>query len=233
MIIIMISGLAFAEDVPEGQECCVCAQDEAAFEQMLTEACQNGYNEQGIENPTEEQMNACITQVKVQTLENCPEQTIRAVEGDRDSDGVPDEEDNCPNIPNPLQAETDPKVKFDNKCRFIDNGDGTIADFQTDLEWLKDANSGGQMSWREANAYCERLGIAGGGWRLPSALDFELFSPPSGHPFMNVQEEAYWTMNVGSEVFGINFYIVCEVHGRCQPNLINSNYYVWPVRDMH
>jgi hypothetical protein len=244
MIIMMISGLAFAEDVPEGQECCACAQDEAAFDAMVAEACQNGYSDKGIENPTEEQMTECITQTKAQILENCREEGTRVATSDTDGDGVPDNQDNCPNIPNPLQVRTDPDVRFTGDfpemCRFIDNADGTVTDYKNRLIWLKDAGSEEKMAKNEAEAYCEGLRIAGGGWRLPSEQNFQQFDLPSGHPFINVQAEAYWMIDTewtGSARFRRSTDLACEVNGRCRTiDTLHSGgddiYYVWPVRDM-
>ena len=179
-------------------------------------------------------MNACITRVKAQILENCQEEGTRkaAVEGDRDGDGVPDDQDNCPNVPNPQQAETDPNVTFNGECRFIDNGDGTVADFRSRLVWLKDAGGAGEMTWDEANDYCEGLSIAGGRWRLPTENHFQtLFPLPSGHPFMNVQGEAYWTEDMDwteRSFMPIELRVVCEVSGGCWVS--DDLYYdVWPV----
>jgi hypothetical protein len=237
IIVMLLSGLAFAEDVPEGQECCACAQDEAAFEQMLTEACQNGYNEQGIENPTAEQMNACITRTKAQILENCPEQTTRAVEGDRDGDGVPDQEDNCPNVPNPHQMRTDPNVQVGGRCRFIDNSDGTITDSQSGLDWLQDAYSGGRMTWDEANEYCDRLWVAGGGWWLPEKSTLqELLPLPQGHPFIGDAYGEYWSSTEGTFWPAIPHIFACngstgECEERFSGGFLAGEFYAWPVRN--
>jgi hypothetical protein len=245
MIIMIISGLAFAEDVPEGQECCACAQDEAAFDQMLTEACQNGYSEQGVENPTEEQMTGCITRTKAQILENCPEQTTRTATSDSDSDGVPDEEDNCPNVPNPLQAETDPNVKFNGEfpdmCRFIDNTDGSVTDYKNRLVWLKEL-SRERMKKDEAENYCSTLSIAGGGWRLPEKSEFrELVRGGaevlSETPFIYIDRsfQSYWTSTVVYNFMSRPRAVACDTNGQCyERDYLGSNpvSYVWPVRDM-
>jgi hypothetical protein len=140
-------------DLRENQECCECARNETAFDGMVVEACRGRYKNAETEGPTEIQLNDCITKLKAQVLENC----------DRDLDGVSDAQDNCPNVPNPRQAVTDPIVKrFDGKCQFIDNGDGTVTEHHKGLLWLKDTNSGGEMTWDEANAFCRELQLAGG-----------------------------------------------------------------------
>jgi hypothetical protein len=54
----------------------------------------------------------------------------------------------------------------------IDNGNGTITDTTTNLMWLQDANSGGLMSWNEANTWATNLDYAGyDDWRLPTVID--------------------------------------------------------------
>ncbi|MCM8774064.1 MAG: DUF1566 domain-containing protein [Candidatus Omnitrophica bacterium] len=53
------------------------------------------------------------------------------------------------------------------KCRFVDNGDGTITDLTTSLMWQKEENE--RMDWYSAIAYCKSLRLAGySDWRLPN-----------------------------------------------------------------
>lgn len=44
---------------------------------------------------------------------------------DRDNDGIPDDEDNCPDVPNPLQRDTDGDGVGDvcDNCKFVPNPD--------------------------------------------------------------------------------------------------------------
>ena len=55
--------------------------------------------------------------------------------------------------------------------RFIDNGDGTVTDRETNLIWQKDS-AAERMTWPEAQRYVEKLNEAGfaghNDWRLPS-----------------------------------------------------------------
>jgi len=49
---------------------------------------------------------------------------------------------------------------------FVDNGDGTATDKQAGLMWTRTDN-GGDIDWKQANAYCENLSLAGfEDWRL-------------------------------------------------------------------
>ena len=106
--------------------------------------------------------------------------------------------------------------------RFTDNGDGTVLDNLTGLEWLKDANciatrysavsATGTQTWQQALDFVK--GINDGtysdcsagktDWRLPnrnelrSLTDMSQSSPPlpNGHPFENVQSASnsyYWS----------------------------------------
>lgn len=50
---------------------------------------------------------------------------------------------------------------------FIDQGDGTILDTTTNLEWEKNANHG-PFNWAQAVNYANTLALAGGGWHLPT-----------------------------------------------------------------
>ncbi|NIR16418.1 MAG: DUF1566 domain-containing protein, partial [Desulfobacterales bacterium] len=55
--------------------------------------------------------------------------------------------------------------------RFIDNGDGTVTDRETNLIWQKDT-APERITWPEAEQYIQQLnedGFAGhNDWRLPS-----------------------------------------------------------------
>jgi hypothetical protein len=242
MIVMMLSGLAFAEDVPapprpsaverspnqeltvpESQECCWCAQNETAFDDMVAEACRTRYQNAGVDVPTEAQLNDCIAKLKEDVLKSCPKV-------DWDGDGILDYLDNCPEVPNPQQAQTDPNIKVNGKCRFINNGDGTVTDVPNRRVWLKNANPAGRrMTWVEANEYCQGLNIAGGGWRLPEDDEFgQLITEGElqpGHPFTNIQSSRYWT-----SVEGSFFHVTRRIElPASDGSPIRS--YVWPVRN--
>jgi len=55
---------------------------------------------------------------------------------------------------------------------FVDNGDGTITDGSTGLNWMQ--GDGGPFNWADALAYCENLSLAGADdWRLPDAKELQ------------------------------------------------------------
>ena len=99
--------------------------------------------------------------------------------------------------------------------RFTDNGDGTVTDNLTGLDWLKDANCPGAKTWQQALDWVATFNggspactdyVAGTftDWRLPnvkelaSLIDYGRLFPalPSPNPFVNVQsafESFYWS----------------------------------------
>ena len=50
-------------------------------------------------------------------------------------------------------------------------GDGTVKDNWTGLTWQQTPDDGGGMAWTAAGPHCTALGLAGGGWRLPSVKE--------------------------------------------------------------
>lgn len=106
----------------------------------------------------------------------------------------------------------------------VDMGDETIYDTDTQLSWLKNANTAGTtMTWANAVTWAANLNNAGGfagltGWRLPNAdvpcdLNYNCTNSEMGHlyytelgnvaggpltntgPFTNLQSASYWTGN--------------------------------------
>jgi hypothetical protein len=92
--------------------------------------------------------------------------------------------------------------------RFVDNGDGTVTDTCTGLEWQQDTadvNGDGDstvedfLPWCGALAYCEDLNFAGhDDWRLPnirelqSIVDFGRFAPAID-PVFGAFSDYYWS----------------------------------------
>jgi hypothetical protein len=134
--------------------------------------------------------------------------------------------------------------------RFTDHGDGTVTDNLTGLMWLKDANCFENMAWQAALDKVSDLNADPGGyscggytagytdWRLPnrkelrSLTDFSETNPalPSGHPFLNVQSDEYWssTSCVESPVEALRVGMDDGSVGRSRKT--ERDYYVWPVR---
>ena len=82
---------------------------------------------------------------------------------------------------------------------FVDNGDGTVTDHNTNLMWQQGENGG--MNWESALTCCEDLYLADfNDWRLPNVKELEsitdesLYSPAidAGY-FPDVQGPQYWT----------------------------------------
>jgi hypothetical protein len=122
--------------------------------------------------------------------------------------------------------------------RFIDNGDSTVTDNLTGLEWTKDANSGGSLTWQAALDYVRTLNTGGhSDWRLPnrkelhSLVDYARHSPalPQSHPFTNVQSFDYWS-STSYALYSYYAWLVNLIGGFFNSNDKTVFFYVWPVR---
>jgi hypothetical protein len=91
-------------------------------------------------------------------------------------------------------------------AHYTNNGDGTITDNATGLEWVADptaAGVGGTYSWADAITACEGLTYAGhSDWRLPnvkelqSIVDFSRVGPAIDTTYFTSESEesyAYWS----------------------------------------
>jgi hypothetical protein len=68
---------------------------------------------------------------------------------------------------------------------FKNNGDGTVIDSASGLQWMQ-ADSGAGKNWQEALAYCENLSLAGhDDWRLPNAKELHSIVDYSNAPDTN------------------------------------------------
>jgi hypothetical protein len=53
--------------------------------------------------------------------------------------------------------------------RFVDNGDGTITDMQTQLVWAQSDSGSTTMNWSPARKFCESFNLGGySDWRMPT-----------------------------------------------------------------
>lgn len=99
---------------------------------------------------------------------------------------------------------------------FIDNGNGTITDVNTELMWQQTPPIEG-MTWAEAKEYCENLECGGySDWRLPTLKElFSISDFSEGWPYLDTtyfklsngivsKDEQYWADNkyVGETVEG-------------------------------
>jgi hypothetical protein len=88
-------------------------------------------------------------------------------------------------------------------AHYTNNGDGTITDNATGLEWVADptaAGVGGTYSWADAITACEDLTYAGhSDWRLPnvkelqSIVDFSRVAPAIDTTYFTSESGNYWS----------------------------------------
>ncbi len=114
-----------------------------------------------------------------------------------------------PSNPNPTTDVSELTQNWDKKLpsasRFTSLsafGDAAVRDDETGLVWEKTLETN-EMSWTNARAACVDKNLSGRkGWRLPSIfdlaslIDFSIREGPTlplGHPFTNVQMDAYWS----------------------------------------
>ena len=78
--------------------------------------------------------------------------------------------------------------------QFVDNGDGTVTDKLTGLEWTKDANTAGTgKTWQQALDFVKTLNTGGHrDWRLPNRRELRSLNFSQTHPFTNLQLVFYY-----------------------------------------
>jgi hypothetical protein len=128
--------------------------------------------------------------------------------------------------------------------RFTNHFDGTVTDNLTGLMWAQNANLVGELIWYHAILNVNDLSLGSNGcgtsytdWRLPnvrelqSLIDFGIHNPalPSGHPFLNVQSDYYWTSTT-SDIDGLKAWYVNMGNGNTYYVPKDDGFYVWPVR---
>ena len=133
--------------------------------------------------------------------------------------------------------------------RFTDNGDETVKDNLTGLEWTKDANAPGPTAcgpgttntWQGALDYVACLNTSNylnhSDWRLPnineleSLVDLSQTGPalPAGHPFVNAQSNYYWSSSTYAYDTS-RAWDVIMVNSDVNVNFKTNSNYVWPVR---
>ena len=130
--------------------------------------------------------------------------------------------------------------------RFTNNGDGTLTDNLTGLEWLKNANCFGTRTWTQALSDSNGLasgscgltdGSVTGDWRLPnvnelaSIIDFGQAprTLPPGYSFTGVQWDPYFTSSTVSVNTGA-VWVIQFTYGHTIAGSKTAAYYVWPVR---
>lgn len=142
--------------------------------------------------------------------------------------------------------------------RFSDNGDGTVSDNLTGLQWTKKANTPvvdacpvGTMTWQQALDLVACLNtnnyLGHSDWRVPnrkelfSLTDYSQFytALPSGHPFVDTAinpNSLYWA-STSSGAYGNALAWLSQIKneggiaGDYKTNQYGYPYQVWPVRD--
>lgn len=89
-------------------------------------------------------------------------------------------------------------VTYPQPRNFIDNGNETVTDSVTGLVWQKGFEV--NLTWYEAQNYCQNLSLDGKDWRLPTPhelrtlIDYEIFNPSINTvAFPNTPPEWFWS----------------------------------------
>lgn len=86
--------------------------------------------------------------------------------GDKPKIVPPAEKAPAPKAPRQAGHDGEPNAKSTQRGRFSRDGQGIVTDSRTKLQWYLGPNQ--DMSWTQAQAWAEGLGVGGGGWRLPT-----------------------------------------------------------------
>lgn len=91
------------------------------------------------------------------------------------------------------------------KSRFVDNGDGTVTDTLTGLQWQKE-DDGIERNYKGAQRYIKELRLAGyDDWRLPRKEELmelaDLGYDALKQVFLNVKAERYWAKTSREELY--------------------------------
>ncbi len=140
--------------------------------------------------------------------------------------------------------------------RFLDLLDGTVADCETGLIWMKKANCDGTKTWTNALAFCDGLasgncvlgdGSLAGDWRLPSVrelqslVDTHYINPvlsngagtdqwSEGDAFDNVQSDYYWSVTPHAGDTAGAWYVGMHYGWVGYGHKSYNFFYVWCVR---
>ncbi|OQZ04975.1 MAG: hypothetical protein B6D34_00035 [Candidatus Brocadia sp. UTAMX1] len=140
-----------------------------------------------------------------------------------------------------IQQSWDQKItKASKRFKVVLDGAGVL-DKETGLVWEKSPDTS-TIAWPYAVAYAYNKNVGGrGGWRLPTVEELRtLIEPtqsnpalPSGHPFIDVQSDLYWSsttdVNLSSYANGVHF-----GDGNVSSlDKTGTNFYVWCVRGGH
>jgi hypothetical protein len=114
-----------------------------------------------------------------------------------------------------------------------------VTDNLTGLMWSKDANlAGGPKNWDDAIDFANVTLCGYSDWRLPNVNELESLvdaaqtNPvlPSGHPFINVQPDRYWSSTTGSFDTAYAWFVNLAYGSVDSSNKAAGLLYLWPVR---
>jgi len=141
----------------------------------------------------------------------------------------------------------------------VDNGDGTVTETDTNLMWLKNANTPGLINWGDATDWADTLVFAGyRNWRLPTTDEtcdggsnctesemghlyyVSLGNPAHGPlgnsgPFSDIQTSPpydYWSSTVPPTLPGVGCVFNWSVGGQQCTAGKSNHFYAWSVRDI-
>ncbi len=130
--------------------------------------------------------------------------------------------------------------------RFTDNGDGTVRDNLTGLEWIKEPHNIPDNSsttlWSNSISFCRTLSFSGhDDWHLPNIKELETLMHSgeerseewlnsSETPFSTLKNSGYWS-STGYSFFPDTTALLLDFHSGKISGLPKQNpCYVWPVR---
>jgi hypothetical protein len=115
--------------------------------------------------------------------------------------------------------------------RYVINGDGSLRDTVTDLQWTERDN-GADISWVDADRYCRELELAGRGWRLPTVAELEQIYDLSGTlntpcedlscnvaPQFQLSGTWFWSSDLSKEDPTLSWYLAFHQAGRGSASL--------------
>ncbi|TYT75487.1 DUF1566 domain-containing protein [Desulfobotulus mexicanus] len=116
--------------------------------------------------------------------------------------------------------------------RFLDNGNGTVTDLQTNMMWTSQPIPVGEVGWNRAVSASQSFSISGiGGWRLPEKDELVIFSRAlREEPFPSVAWPTCWSGTQDTEVKDNAFYVYMKFSTVYSASMWSSRHCVWPVR---
>lgn len=142
-------------------------------------------------------------------------------------------------------ARSEREKRAEAKSRFVDNGDGTVTDTVTALQWQKE-DDGIERDYDGAQRYARELRLAGyADWRLPCKEELvELANvgyktlnrilpntKAEGYWAETCPEELQWTKNPDEIAYAVEFDPASANYGADVTYLRTYSYYVRAVRD--